>query len=582
MMQYPLQEKIGQPELLVGRVREFANFRQWLENIPRKLSKSRAILARRKSGKTVFIQRLFNELWSANGQVIPFYFEFAENKIWLPELAIKYYRAFVSQYISCIDRDAALVQTPLTLAEIRDYGVNHGLTALVRDVAELETSYALGRGATLMWDTACSAPHRYADLYDRRVLVILDEFQNITKFVYRDEKGEGQPDDTLAGSYHALSESKIAPMLVTGSYIGWLESIISNYLEAGRLSIYDFNPYLTPEDGLEAVYRYAKVYQKPMTNETALQINTLCMADPFFIACVIQSDYQDNDLTTVEGVVNTVTYEISDRKSEMSRTWAEYIVGTLERINDRNAKKLLLYLSKNADRYWTPRELKQALDLDLTEYEIQDRLISIAESDLLERGVADIDFRGLNDGTLNLILRSRFEKEINEFVPDLREEFTAQITQLKQENRRLRGMLNHLSGRLAENLLANELKARKRVRLVDYFPNLTAGQELNLMDVRERVTFQRADGKGQEIDVLAQADDGRVLLVEVRKRQEKMGLTAVTDFWDKTNAYAQQFPNQTVLPAFLALGGFTPEAQHFCNQQGIGMAEQIVYLWANS
>lgn len=141
-------------------------------------------------------------------------------------------------------------------------------------------------------------------------------------------------------------------------------------------------------------------------------------------------------------------------------------------------------------------------------------------------------------------------------------------------------MLNHLSGRLAENLLANELKARRRVRLADYFPNLTAGVELNLIDVRERVSFQRADGKGQEIDVLAQADDGRVLLVEVRKRQEKMGLTAVSDFRDKVNAYAQQFPQQVVLPAFLALGGFTPETQHFCNQQAIGMAEQIVYLWA--
>lgn len=72
-MEYPLQEKIGLSELLVGRVHEFADFHKWLANMPRKLSKSRAILARRKSGKTVFIQRLFNELWSANGQVVPFF-----------------------------------------------------------------------------------------------------------------------------------------------------------------------------------------------------------------------------------------------------------------------------------------------------------------------------------------------------------------------------------------------------------------------------------------------------------------------------------------------------------------------------
>ena len=99
--------------------------------------------------------------------------------------------------------------------------------------------------------------------------------------------------------------------------------------------------------------------------------------------------------------------------------------------------------------------MKQALHLDLTEYEIQDRLISITESDLLVRGPSDLQFRGLNDGTLNLILRSRFEQEINEFIPDIREEFVVKIAELQHENRRLRGMLNHLPGRLAENSLAN-------------------------------------------------------------------------------------------------------------------------------
>ena len=77
-MSYPLQEKIGNPDLLTGREKEFANFDKWIANIPKKLSKSRVILARRKSGKTAFIQRIYSRLWVANGQVIPFYFDIAE------------------------------------------------------------------------------------------------------------------------------------------------------------------------------------------------------------------------------------------------------------------------------------------------------------------------------------------------------------------------------------------------------------------------------------------------------------------------------------------------------------------------
>lgn len=580
-MQYPLAEKIGVPELLVGRAREFDVFGKWLDNIPRRLSKSRVILARRKSGKTVFVQRLFNQVWNANGQVIPFYFDFAEKSIWYPNLAIEYYRTFASQYISFLERDPLLVQTPLTLAEIREYGQSKEMQPIVRDVDLLLEGMASGNTYDIMWNAAYSAPHRYADVYDRRAVVILDEFQNISLTVYMDRDLATKPLEDMAGSYHYYSESKLAPMLVTGSYVGWLLRIIGKYLEAGRLKPWHFTPYLTPEAGLEAVYKYAEVYQVPITNATALLINELCMADPFFISCVIQSDYPDRDLTTRDGVVNAVNYEITDRTSEMSGTWNEYIQLALLRINHHHTKQMLLHLSKYADRYWTPRELKAELQLDLTEYEIQEQLVTLAESDLIERGTSDIQFRGLQDGTVNLILRNRFEEEINNFVPNLKDEFQAKVTELQQANRRLQGMLNHLSGKLAEQQLATELRTRKRFPLSDYFTGMDDDAPVNLVDVRERVTSQRADGKGQEFDVVAQSSDGRVLLVEVRKRQSKTTLTEVADFWDKVRAYATTFPQATVRPAFLALGGFTEEAVNFCNAHKIGMAEQITYFWSD-
>jgi hypothetical protein len=64
-MQYPLTEKMGEPDLLVGR-KEFQRLNKWLANIPKRLSKSRVIMARRKSGKTAIVQRIFNPLWNQN------------------------------------------------------------------------------------------------------------------------------------------------------------------------------------------------------------------------------------------------------------------------------------------------------------------------------------------------------------------------------------------------------------------------------------------------------------------------------------------------------------------------------------
>jgi hypothetical protein len=330
--------------------------------------------------------------------------------MWYPDLAIKYYRAFASQYISFITRNPELVIDHLSLEEIRDFGISKSINTLVKDVDFLIENKEIGGSHGLMWDTACTAPHRFAAVLDTKFLVILDEFQNITKYIYPDPEYKAAPIDTLAGSYHSLAESKIAPMLVTGSYAGWLLKVISQYLEAGRLRQIRFSPYLTTDEGLQAVYQYASFYLEPITNDTAMQINELCMADPFFISCVIISDYEDKDLTTSLGVIDTVNYEISEENAEMYLTWGEYIHHTVDEVNDKNAKNILLFLSQNNKEYFTPKDLKEKLGLDLEVNEIHKQLIVLKEADLINRGVSNIKYKGLEDGTLNLILRKSFEE----------------------------------------------------------------------------------------------------------------------------------------------------------------------------
>ncbi len=579
-MQYPLPERIGEPDLLVGREKEFKLFNKWLKKIPKKLSKSKVILARRKSGKTSFIQRIFNKLWSENGKVIPLFFEISENKIWYPDFAIEYYRTFASQYISFLERDEKLVQMPLSLEKIKEYGKTKSLEFLVNDVDSI-ISDKENNSFNMMWKTAYTAPERFAATLDQRFLVIIDEFQNITEYIYPDKNRLTRPDETLAGSFHGVSESKLAPMLVTGSYVGWLINILDKYLEAGRLKRFFMNPYLTPEEGLQAVFKYAEFHDENITNESAAQINQLCQSDPFFISCVIQSDYENKDLTTQEGVVNTVNFEISDRKSEMSMTWGEYIELALKRTNDIHAKSILLHMSKYADRDWTPSELKKALGLKLDLNEIKERLRILAKADFITEGISDIDFRGLSDGTLYLILRNRFEKEISSFVPDLKKDFNEELETLKKDKRSLQGKLNNLIGKFAEYQLATDFRTRKRFPLSVYFNNVQDSTTLNIIDVKLRVKFQRSDGKEMEIDVLAKSDCGRVVLVEVKKIKNKIGLDTVKDFQEKLDSCLTQklFPEQAVLPAFLSVGGFTEEAMQFCKIKGIGTAGKIEYFF---
>jgi len=90
-----------------------------------------------------------------------------------------------------------------------------------------------------------------------------------------------------------------------------------------------------------------------------------------------------------------------------------------------------LLMNKENQRYWTPQELKDTLDIGMEVNEIKRKLEALVASDVIEKGISEIQFRGLQDGTLNLVLRSRFEEEIKNFVPDLKKEFREQIEKLK-------------------------------------------------------------------------------------------------------------------------------------------------------
>jgi len=575
-MQYPLSEIIGHPDLFVGRKKEFAILDKWLKLIPDRLGKSKVLFSRRKGGKTALVQRLFNRVWNENGRVIPLFFSITDKHIWLPDFAIAYYRTFASQYISFLDRNESLVEFPLTLNDILDYGKKNSIDALVRDVkfileAKKDQFY------DSMWDTACSAPKRFAAFYDIRFLVMIDEFQYLSKFITVDHQKK-IPDKTMPGSYHHLSESKIAPMLITGSYANWLSSLIHIYLD-GRLAPHYFKPYLAPDEGLEAVKACSRFYNQKTNRQSQQQINELCQSDPFFISCVIQSDYENKDLLTEKGVIETVNYEITHRYSGMSITWQEYIDQTLDNINSIHAKRILLYMSQNPNRVWIPRDLVQALHLDMSEREVLERLKSLEKADLIERGNANIEYKGLNDGTLHLVLRSRFGREIEDFDPDIRNDFrktldemNAEIEKLKSDKDSISKEFNTLKGQYAEDRLANTFRSKKRFSLLEFFTNVFYTGRLNIVDVRTRYIFQRADGKNMEIDIKAESSCGRVVLVEVKNWKKKVGVNVIRDFVEKVTIFRRLYSNKDPLPCVWAKNGFSKNAIQMCERHGIGMA----------
>ncbi|MDJ0837255.1 MAG: hypothetical protein QNK37_12110 [Acidobacteriota bacterium] len=575
-MQFPLKERIGKPDLFVEPTADFAEFHKWLTGIPEMLSKSRVILARKKSGKTAFIQRLFNQLWSAAGPVIPFYLEVVERKVWYPELAINYFQVFASQFISFRERDAKPVRNPLTLKDIADYGRAHGFDLLERVAEELPVFFEKGMFDS-MWDLAIHAPHRMAALHDLRFVVMIDEFQNLSHYVYTD-KDKTSLDETIPGSYHELSESKIAPMLATGSAVGWLIEAVDTYLEAGRLSKRWMSPYLTGEEGLEAAYRYARAYQEPVTNETALLLNKLCFSDPFFIVCVVRSNCPEKDLSTPEGVARVVDYETGNNDAELSQEWETWLNRSLDRINERHAKKILLYTTRLADEEVSPKILKQKLALDISEEEIHRKLEMLRKAELIRPARREYNYFALKDGTFYLLLKQRFKTQLAELDPEAEIGIHEEISRLKDKRNSLQGELNNLVGRFAELQLENDMRTRKRFKPSTYFQGIADDREFQVSRIYPRHVVQAPDKKGGEVDLRVDGVDDRTLIIEVKKHKDPIESKVVSTLTEHAATFAAEHPDRVVVPCILATGGFSREAIDACKAREIGMAETINYV----
>jgi len=112
------------------------------------------------------------------------------------------------------------------------------------------------------------------------------------------------------------------------------------------------------------------------------------------------------------------------------------------------------------------------------------------------------------------------------------------------------------------------MRTQKRFKLSLFFNDRPAGDKyetrLNLTNVRTRIHIQREDGLDRELDIVAESDDERVVLVEVKKQQSKSNGEQVADFQEKVALYQSQHPDKVVL-ADRSLACFPYQTQNsFC------------------
>ncbi|MCP4149199.1 MAG: hypothetical protein GY757_15740, partial [bacterium] len=169
------------------------------------------------------------------------------------------------------------------------------------------------------------------------------------------------------------------------------------------------------DEAAEMVFNYSRFFEVLVTEETAYLIIALTEGSPFYISSIFRSDCEDKDLTTVDGLIRTMEFETLSDHGIIKGTWMEYVITALSKVNDRNARKIVLHLCKNKDRELTRKEILDDLKLDIIDEKLEKILEGLAKWDIIEQGQTNFDYRGVQDNIFDKVYRGVYQDEVEHF-----------------------------------------------------------------------------------------------------------------------------------------------------------------------
>jgi len=582
-MDYALKERIGKPELFTGRKEELAYFLKWINDTKDEKSQSTAILARRKMGKTALLERLFNITFYKNDGVIPFYYEIKESDVWIVDFCQDFFLTFIYQYIAFKSRKINYLGRDKrnSLEEAKKAAIKEGLDYLSGVIENVAYSIRHDQ-VDMLWNTVREAPKTIAYSENEFIVQLIDEFQFMNAMIYWD-KAKKNLAKNLAGGYLSTAESKIAPLLVSGSWVGWLMDELNNMLPA-RFR-YKYLKTMPENEASELLFKYSRFFDVPVTEETAFSLVRITEGNAFYISAVIRSDYPDKDLTSIDGLTGTLEFETLDDQGLIKSSWMEYMAKAFPKINDKNAKNIVLHLSKHRDREWMRDELREALNLEMPAGDLEKKLNTLVKADIINKGSSYYCYRGVNDNIFDKVFRGVYDEEIRKFdARVIRNEYNEELKKEKKRYKRLLGKLNYQKGYHAEFLILNRLlyhaaNSNELLKSVTrYLPD-----DFDFCQYSRVWKYHSSPeyAKVFSVDIFAPSvnSDDYSIIGEVKNREvKKFSIDEVKEFELKFAEIKKRENLERVVGFIFSRSGFTNEADEYCKEKGIACSDDERWL----
>ena len=404
--------------------------------------------------------------------------------------------------------------------------------------------------------------------------VIIDEFQDMKFFVHdvdelelekTRERRRRRPDmegTDLTATYDRQSQSRKAPMLVSGSAVTLVFRTVMGGPLGGRFGFKYLKPMSIP-DGAALLQTLLPLYanEAAITPENALYASAQTGGHPYYLYCLSVSEYENKKFDGKDDIDRVIRYEIEQGK--IYGFWQTHFEDNRKYINADNdealGRKIIYYFTKYNNR---PVDIKEiAATLNVTKRAVEEKIEKLYLADLVFRSRAKYY-------TFNDICLMRFIQFV--YGQDL--EGVGEID-LSQQN-----LFNTLKGRFLEIVVQVTMMKFNAETLSGKFFGKPGNIRAPLFQFVDTRYVKGVRTRTYQIDVYGNERFGnRVWLCECKYTKTKMGMKQVEKLEQAADALKQEAEDTgrsapEIQMWLVSTGGFTKEVSEY------GGCRENIYL----
>ncbi len=566
---WPVEEMVHEDEF-TDRVELLRELEQWVKAINRMGSWSTALIAPRRIGKTVLLDRLVNTVFfKPEYQVAPFYFKMKREKMTLKQFLLVYATTFFRQYLAYCEQDADLFNQDIELEELLAYKTTHkaGIMAQASIERFLKRYNRHGNeDARIHWEGFICEPERLASHSGTRVAVIIDEFQDMKFYIYDmsqeifsdlDSKGRlnGPGAINLPATYDRQAQSRKAPMLVSGSAVTLIFKTVMGGPLGGRFDFMYMKPMSIP-DGAMLLHQTLKYYapDNAITPEHALYASAQVGGHPYYLYCLATSKYEGKGFGDEKAIDQLIRYEIENGK--IYGFWLTHFRDNRKYLNADDdlelGKKIIYYFTQYNNQ---PVDVKGIADkLNVPKQAVEDKIERLYQADLVYRSAEK--FYTFNDITLMRFIKFVYEQDL-EGIDKI---------DLSQQN-----LMNTLKGKFLEMVVEVSMMKFNHESLPGLWFGKTSEVEVPLFQFVRTMTVKGAKTPSYQIDVFGKEQRrNKVWLCECKYTKTPMDIQQVKKLESAAQVLISSHEEEgTAMPLIhlwlVSTGGFRKDVLSYVN-----------------